>query len=106
MQIASFAAALFLSLATLAASASASVISFSTRAYTGGALGSAAAYNSTIYTLMAQAPTAGYGGCGKRSTPTSAGRGPWAIWPAGPASAASSCAGCASATSEPARSCT
>ncbi len=61
MQIASFAAALFLSLATLAASASASVISFSTRAYTGGALGSAAAYNSTIDTLMAQAPTAGYG---------------------------------------------
>jgi hypothetical protein len=57
MKIAALAAALVL----IASAASASVVSFSTRAYTGGALASAAAYDSTISTLMGQAPTTGYG---------------------------------------------
>jgi hypothetical protein len=54
-------AALILTASAALAPAMASVISFSTRAYTGGALASAAAYDSTISTLMSRAPTTGYG---------------------------------------------
>lgn len=62
MKLAALATALCLLAAPFAApTAQASTISYSTRAYSGGALGSAAAYIAAIDTLMATAPTTGYG---------------------------------------------